>query len=83
MQTLQIAILAIFILFQAKAQSQETFETVSEPLVNGTFEDESIEQNSTETRPQQCKQNLKQYFLELVNEYFNEVNTFLKKTEYK
>ena len=78
MKTLQIAILAIFILFQAKAQSQETFETVSEPWVNGTIDDESIEQNSTETRPQQCKQNLKQYFLELVNEYFNEVNTFLK-----
>ena len=83
MQTLQIAILAIFILFQAKVQSQETLETVSEPLVNGTIEDEFVEQNSTETRPQQCKQNLKQYFLELVNEYFNEVNTFLKKTEYK
>ena len=83
MKTLQIAILAIFILFQAKVKSQETFETVSEPLENGTFEDESIEQNSTETRPLQCKQNLKQYFLELVNEYFNEVNTFLKKTEYK
>ena len=53
-------------------------ETVLEPLVNGTIEDEFIEQNSTETRPQQCKQNLKQYFLELVNEYFNEVNTFIK-----
>ena len=80
MKTLQIAILAIFILFQAKVKSQETLETLSEKLVNGTIEDESIE---TETRPQQCKQNLKQYFLELVNEYFNEVNTFLKKTEYK
>ena len=75
MQTLQIAILAIFILFQSKVQSQETLETVSESLVNGTIEDESIE---TETRPQQCKQNLKQYFMELVIEYFNDVNIFLK-----
>ena len=61
MKTLQIAILAIFILFQARVKSQETLETVSESVVNGTFEDESIVQNSTETRPQQCKQNLKQY----------------------
>ena len=59
MQSLQIAILAIFILFQAKAQSQETFETVSEPWVNGTIDDESIEQNSTETRPTRVQRLLK------------------------
>ena len=52
MQTLQIAILAIFILFQAKVKSQETLE-ISEKLVNGTIEDEFLVQNSTETRPQQ------------------------------
>ena len=53
MKTLQIAILAIFILFQAKVKSQETLEILSEKLVNGTIEDEFLVQNSTETRPQQ------------------------------
>ena len=53
MKTLQIAILAIFILFQAKVKSQETLETLSKKLVNGTIEDEFLVQNSTETRPQQ------------------------------
>jgi len=75
MKVLEIAILAFFILIQVKCE--ETLETISEPPlngVNGTLEDESSvqEQNTTETKPQQCKQNLKDYFFQLMNEYFNE-----------
>ena len=67
----KVAILAIFILFYAKVNSQDTSDTLEVELsVNGTV---ANDQNSTETRPGQCRQTAKDYFLQFMNTYFNEV----------
>ena len=62
MKTVKVAILTIFILCFQEVKSEET---ISEPQLN-------------ETRPQQCKQQIKCHFLHLMNEYFNEVREIWK-----
>ena len=73
----KVAILAIFILFYAKVNSQDTSDTLEVELsVNGTVA--ANDQNSTETRPGQCRQTAKDYFLQFMNTYFNEVRIIRK-----